>query len=150
MAANKPFYLVEADKGASECGEGEVDVVALLVTHGQAAEPVHPGMGALNGLIANDKFCLTRAVRLRPSWPRARGRLRADRSQPFGEVTHQGGEHGTAAAQLARSADGRASGNRPAALGPGLSASPAVGGAAATRAGRGAGAPDPAGGIPCA
>jgi len=130
--------------------QGEV-VLGLLVPADQdGAEAVEPGMRAFNGLIANDKFCLMRAVRLRLSWPRAQGRLRADRPQPSGEVTHQRGEHGTAAAQLARSADGHASGNRPAALGPGLSASPAVGGAAATRAGRGAGAPDPAGGTPCA
>lgn len=89
-------------------------------------------------------------VRLRLSWPRARGQLRAARPQPPGEATHQGGEHGTAAAHLARSADGRADGRQPAALGLGLPTPSAVGGAASTRAGRDAGVPDPAGDTPCA
>jgi len=129
------------------CGAVAHAAVVLAKRHIQ-----HPMQGVLNGLIANDKFCLTRAVRLRLSWRRARGRLRADHPQPPGEVTHQGGEHGTAAAQLACSADGRASGNGngPAALGPGLSASPAVGGCNPARADGGAGTPDPAGGTPCA
>ena len=138
----------EADHGEGDHGLGHF--WQLLVVPGQTAPASEPAERALNGLITNDKFCLTRAVRLRLSWRRARGRLRADRPQPPGEVTHQGGEHGTAATQLACSADGRASDNGPAALGPGLPAPSAVGGAAATRAGRGAGAPDPAGGTPCA
>ncbi len=137
----------EADHGQGD--HGLRYLWQVLVVPGQPAPASEPAECALNGLIANDKFCLTRTVRLRLSWPRARGRLRADRPQPPGEVTPQGGEHRTAAAQLACSADGRASGKGSAALGPGLSASPAVGGAAATRAGRGAGTPDLAGGTPC-
>ncbi len=37
----------------------------------QTAEAVEPRMRALNGLITNDKFCLTRTGQLRLSWPRA-------------------------------------------------------------------------------
>ena len=128
------------------CGsDGALEVL------GESAVTVKPGKGSFNGLIANGKFCLTRAARLRLSWPRARGCLRAAvPPQLLDEVTHQGGEHGTAAAHLARPADGHVNGDRPAALGPGLSAPSAVGDAASIRAGRGAGAPDPAGGTPCA
>ena len=47
---------------------------------------------ALDGLITNDKFCLTRAGRLRLAWSRVRVRGRApDRAYPRGEVTHRGG-----------------------------------------------------------
>ncbi len=48
----------------------------------------------VNGLITNDKFCLTRLGRLQLSWPRARGRLQGTAApQLSGEVTHRGGEH---------------------------------------------------------
>src|SRR5689334_25379309 len=56
-----------------------------------APVPSDPSQGSLNGLIANDKLCLSRAGRLRLSWPRARGRLRASAPlQLGGEVTHRG------------------------------------------------------------
>ena len=134
-----------------EVEHGEIGIGPLLPADQDAAEAVEPGMGALNGLIANDKFCLTRTGRLRLSWPRARVGLRVPTSlQPPGGVTHQGGEHAAAATHLARPAQRRAGGNRPAALGSGLPASPAVGGHGPACVGRGAGAPDPAGDIPCA
>lgn len=104
-------------------------------------------VGLLNGLITNDKFCLTRPGRLRLSWSRARGRSPAP-AYPPGESTHRGGEHATAA-HLARPAHRRADGDRPAALGPGLPAPPALGGDEPTRVGEAAGAPYPAGGVPC-
>jgi hypothetical protein len=109
-----------------------------------------PRQGAFNGLITNDKFCLTRVRRLQLSWPRARGGLRgAAAPQLSGEVTHRGGEH-AAAAYLACPAHWRVDANQPAALGPGLPAPPAVGGDEFIRADKGAGVPDPAGGVPCA
>src|SRR3712207_470203 len=101
-------------------------------------------------LITNDKFCLTRSLRLRLSWPRARGPLRPSApAQLSSGVPHRGEEHAASAAYLARPAHGRADGDRPAALGPGLPASPAVGGDTSIRSGRGAGA-EPAGDAPCA
>jgi hypothetical protein len=65
-----------------------------------------PGKGALNGLITNDKFCLTRIGRLQLSWSRARSELWASGlPQLFGEATHRGGEHAAAeAAPLANPA----------------------------------------------
>src|SRR4051794_18080421 len=113
----------------------------------------HPAVvlaeGDVNGLIANDKFCLTRPGRLRLSGPRARGRPRVSAAlQLRGEVTHRGGEDATAT-HLADPAHGRADGSRPAALGPGLPAPPGVGDDLAG-AGVAAGAPDPARGVPCA
>src|SRR5215204_6929100 len=88
-----------------------------------------PAERLLNGLITNDKFCLTRPGQLRLSWPRARGGLRGPgRPQLPGEVTRRGEEHAAAAAtHLARSAHRRADRDRPAALGSGLPAPPAVG-----------------------
>ena len=89
----------------------------------------HPAVifleGDVNGLITNDKFCLTRAGRLRLSWPRARVRSLTP-AYSFGEVIHRGGEH-AAAAHLARPAHRRSDGDRPAALGSGLPAPPAMG-----------------------
>jgi hypothetical protein len=134
----------EMDHGGGR-GEGCLEVL------GQPSVAAEPSEGPLNGLITNDKFCLTRTGRLRLSWPRARVGLRVPASlQPPGGVTHQGGEHAAAATHLARPAQRRAGGNRPAALGSGLPASPAVGGHGPACVGRGAGAPDPAGDIPCA
>jgi hypothetical protein len=43
---------------------------------GQSAAASEPTECSLNGLITNDKFCLTRAGKLQLSWPRARHRLR--------------------------------------------------------------------------
>ena len=138
------------DAAEQQCAHGDMDhglghVEASLVVADEAAPPDHPAEGALNGLIANDKFCLTRALRLRLGWPRARGRLRTrNPAQLPGEFAYRGEGH-AAAAQLAGPAHGRADGDRPAALGPGLRASPAVGG---DTSGRGAGATDPAGDVP--
>src|ERR1700712_3784404 len=44
----EPFDLVHADEGASEQGEGHVDVVAALIAHGKTAQAGHPGMGAFH------------------------------------------------------------------------------------------------------
>ena len=89
--------------------------------------------GILNGLITNDKFCLTRAGRLRLSWPRARVRSLAP-AYSSGDVIHRGGEY-AAAAHLARPAHRRSDGDRPAALGSGLPAPPAMGDDESIRAG---------------
>jgi hypothetical protein len=142
--------MAPGDECPREVEHGEVGVGALLPADQDAAEAVEPGMGALNGLIANGKICLTRLERLRLSWPRARGRLRASALlQLGGEITHRGGED-AAATHLAGPAHGRADGDRPAALGPGLPAPPAVGGGDLACAGGDAGVPDPAGGVLCA
>ncbi len=66
-----------------------------------------------------------------------------------GEVAYRGEEH-AAAAQLAGPAHGHADGDRPAALGPGLQASPAVGDDTVASSDRGAGGGNPAGDVPCA
>ena len=109
-----------------------------------------PDMSIINGLITNDKFCLTRTGQLQLSWPRARHRLqRAVVPQLPDEVTHQGGQHARAAAtRLARSAHQRADAHRPAALGPGVSAPSAVGDDL-LGPDPGTGVPNPAGGLPC-
>src|SRR5690242_49112 len=105
-----------------------------------------PSEGSFNGLITNDKFCLTRTVWLRLSWPRARGLRRVPAPLHLrDELTHRGGEDATAT-QLAGPAHRCTHGQRSAALGPGLSASPAMGGSDPTPAG----AFDCSGDIPCA
>jgi hypothetical protein len=116
----------------------------------QAPVSSEPGEGALNGLIANDKFCLTRTLRLRLSYSRARDRvLPSAPVQLSSGVPHRGEDYAASAAYLAPPAHGCAYGDRPAALGPGLPASPAVGGNTSVRSGRGAGATNPAGDVPC-
>ena len=139
--------------GKSDAGHQRVPVQAGPGPALEVAEPefllqllVH----LLNGLIANDKFCLTRTLRLRLSYSRARGRvLPSAPVQLSSGVPHRGEDYAASAAYLAPPAHGCAYGDRPAALGPGLPAPPAMDGHPA-RAGRGAGAPDPAGGTPCA
>jgi hypothetical protein len=135
----------QAEQAGRSAGDGQIGPLPL----GLDTEVV-AGLSEcdLNGLIANDKFCLARTLKLHLSWPRARHRLRR-RALPYlsAEVTPHGAEH-AAAAHLARLARRHAGGDRPAALGPGLPASPAVGGASSC-AGCGAGAPDPAGDVPC-
>ncbi len=44
----EPPDLVEADEGAAEGNEGEVDVLASLGADGQASQPGHPGVCALD------------------------------------------------------------------------------------------------------
>ena len=102
---------------------------------------------AFNGLIANDKFCLIRPLRLDLSWLRSRSRLKrpAPPNLPC-EASPHGAEH-AAAAHLAGPAHRRAGGDRSAALGPGLSASPSMGDDAATYASRGDAARDLAGDV---
>jgi hypothetical protein len=63
---------IQADEAGGEVVEGEMDIGAAFVADGEAAVATEPSQRALNGLITNDKFCLTRAERLRLSWPRAR------------------------------------------------------------------------------
>ena len=134
----------DPDMGRKEVGLAIEDDVEPAI----AAEP---GKQPFNGLITNDKFCLTRTGQLRLSWPRARGGLRDPGApQLSGEITRRGEEHAAAATtHLARPARRRTDRDRPAALGSGLSAPPAVGDDPAG-ADQGAGIPDPAGGVPCA
>jgi hypothetical protein len=56
-----------------------------------------------NGLIANDKFCFTRTVRLKLTWSRFPLRLRAqssDATYPPHEPTHCGGNNETSLENL--------------------------------------------------
>jgi hypothetical protein len=59
----------------------------------------------LNGLITNDKFCLSRFGRLALQWPRSPLHLRAasgaSLTASLGEEVHQGGSHETAVARAA-------------------------------------------------
>ena len=129
-----------------------MNVGAALIADGEAAVAAEPGQRPLNGLITNDKFCLTRMGQLRLSWSRARSGLwEAAVPQLFGEAIHRGGEHAAAkAASLGCPAHRCVDTNQLAALGPSLPAPPAVGGGEFPRADKGAGIPDPAGGVPCA
>ena len=56
-----------------EAGHGGVDeglagLAEALVVLAEASAVPQPGEGALNGLITNDKFCLTRQVSLSLRW----------------------------------------------------------------------------------
>jgi hypothetical protein len=125
------------------------DRPASLPHRAHAVGELEGGQQRLNGLIANGKFCWARTLQLHLSWSRARIKLEGPTPRHLSaEAIPHGAEH-AAEAHLARPADRRADGDRPAALGPGLPASPAVGGNASSCADRGAGAPNPAGDVSC-
>jgi hypothetical protein len=72
----------------------------------------------LDGLIANDKFCLVRRARLQPSWSRLALRDRSARAgAPPAEALLTGG---TDAMPVDRTSDDAADPGRPTPLGPGL------------------------------
>src|SRR3954454_4356150 len=144
--------LQQDEDVVSQHGDGEAEQGRAWMT--EAAELAvqrrfEPLEHALSGLIANDKFCWARTLQLHLSWSRARIKLEGPTPRHLSaEAIPHGAEH-AAEAHLARPADGRADGDRPAALGPGLPASPAMGGNASSCADRGAGAPNLAGDVSC-
>ena len=93
----------------------------LVVTR-QAAKASHPGEAALNGIIANDKFCMTRHGQLRLSWSRAsvylHSKIRREFGYPLDEHAHLGGTDETPVAHPSYDSDAC---KRPAALGSSLS-----------------------------
>jgi hypothetical protein len=76
QASDSEYGLLdEAAKDHQGSGQEQVEVhhgLALLGTAAQFTEAIHPGMGPLDGLVTNDKFCLTRHARRRLRW-RGRG-----------------------------------------------------------------------------
>jgi hypothetical protein len=86
----------------------------------------------LDGLIANDKFCLVRRTRLRLSWSRLSLRDRSTRaSAPSAEALLTGG---TDAMPVDRTSDDAAGPGRPMPLGPSLSGGAGLDGGAGRRA----------------
>ena len=84
-------------------------------------------VGDVDGLITNDKFCLIRLSPVPLTWPRAESSRQAVvRPYPPRDTTHCGGSDG---APVAGPAGGRPDGRRTAAVGSGVPAPPAVGGA---------------------
>jgi hypothetical protein len=145
LAAQEPAREDRNHGDPDMCRE---EVGRAIEDHVQTPIAAEPGEQALNGLITNDKFCLTRQGTLQLSWPRARRYRTLAPAYPHGEVTHRGGEHGTPT-HLVRPAHRRANRGRPAALGSGLPAPPPVGDDEPTRVGAAADACQPAGGAPC-
>jgi hypothetical protein len=147
------FLSCEATQQDAAHGEIEQHFTGFdetLIVLGQPPVGGEPTDGPLNGLITNDKFCLTRMGQLQLSWPRARHRLRRAVAPHLpDEVTHQGGQHaGSAATRLAGSAHQPVDAHGPAVLGPGVSAPSAVGDDL-SGADQGPGVPNPAGGLSC-
>jgi hypothetical protein len=90
---------------------------ALEAPHGSVSAFDAPVV-LLDGLIANDKFCLVRRTRLRLSWSRLSLRDRSARaSAPSAEALLTGG---TDAMPVDRASDDAADPGRPTPLGPGL------------------------------
>ena len=155
LEAGEQLSFLSRETTQQDAGHGEVQqhLTSLDQTFIVLRQPPvggKPRQCPFNGLITNDKFCLTRTARLQLSWPRARHRLRGAVAPHLpDEVTHQGGQHArSAATRLAGSAHQCADAHGPAALGPGVSASSAVGDDRPGADG-GAGVPNPAGGLPC-
>jgi hypothetical protein len=104
-----------------------MDVVASLVAYLKSPVAVHPREGSFDGLIARDKFCMTRHGQL--SLRRSRRRTNATNPRTDGPayppagITQHGGAH---EAPVAGPQGVRAASGRPRALGPGVPERPAV------------------------
>src|SRR5215213_3443108 len=95
-----------ADEGTSEIEERLMDVVASFVAHVKAPEAIQPRQSSLDGLLAKDKFRMTRHARLSLSHSRRRPNLlhrqterAADaRTYPPAGTTRHGGNDETSVA----------------------------------------------------
>jgi hypothetical protein len=122
---SKPPKASLADERASEGEEGHMHDRVALPADAQAPVVVQPREGTLDGLIAKDKFCMTRHGRL----PLRRSRRRTSkthsqiskpadgRTYPPAGITQHGGAHEAPVAHLPRD---RAASGCPGALGPSL------------------------------
>jgi hypothetical protein len=90
---------------------------ALEAAHASRA-PFHAAVVLLDGLLANDKFCLVRRSRLRLSWSRLALRERSRRASAASAESLQSG--GTDAMPVDRAPDDAAGAGRPASMGSGL------------------------------
>src|SRR4051812_34960293 len=104
---------------------------ALKAEH-RPGQALHAAVILLDGLIANDKFCLVRRTRLRLSWSRRSRRDRSTRaSAPSAEALLTGG---TDAMPVDRTSDDAAGPGRPTPLRPSLSGGAGLDGGAGRRA----------------
>ena len=107
-----------------------MDYRIALPADTQATVIVQPREGALDGLLANDKFCMSRHVRLslsysrRPNLTRRRTDWATDaRAYPPAGITRHGGDDETV---VARTSGNSETPGREATLGPGVPGHPAV------------------------
>jgi hypothetical protein len=108
-----------------------MDVVTPLIADGEPAVRRKPGQCALDGLIAKDKFCMTRHEQLTLSFSHYElytARMR--RKEPANSPTYppyQSTDHGGVnEAPVARPSGGDGTSGRPAAMGPSLPEPPSV------------------------
>ena len=98
-----------------------------FIIFAQAPRTVQPTEGALNGLITNDKFCLSRTGRLTLSWSRRLPHLRdqpsGETAYPSDETSHRGGTYETPVENSPHTETGP---GRAAPVGSGLPASSAM------------------------
>src|SRR3954468_5984034 len=107
---------------------GEEVAGGLLVAGGDAAEALESREEALDGLITNDKFCLSRLGRLTLSWWRYPLRRRDQDRPRAGTVPGPDGDRGGAhEAPVADSPPHAAGRGRGATVGPGVPADPGLG-----------------------
>jgi hypothetical protein len=106
---------------------------ALKAEH-RPDQALHAAVVLLDGLIANDKFCLVRRTRLQLSWSRLSLRDRSARVSALpAEALPQGG---TDAMPMDRMSDDAAGPGRPTSLGPGLPGGAGLDGGAGRRVAR--------------
>ena len=106
---------------------------ALEAPHG-AVSAFDAAVVLLDGLIANDKFCLVRRTRLRLSWSRLSLRDRSARASAHSAEALLTG--GTNAMPVERASDDAADLGRPTPLGPGLPGGAGLDGGACGRVAR--------------
>ena len=86
----KAADTAHAEQQGGDREPAAIDVKQMLPADQESAEIAQPGEAALDGLLTNDKFCLTRTALLPLSWSRQPLRLRTVSLQNRGSV-HAGG-----------------------------------------------------------
>src|SRR5689334_6752800 len=114
LTSETPRDLLRRPAGLQALGH----VRAQPLVGGQLATSLPASAGQVDGLIANDKFCLVRRTRLRLSWSRLSLRDRFVRASPASAEALLTG--GTDAMPVDRTSDDAAGSGRPTPLGPGL------------------------------
>ena len=116
-----PFleHVHELDTGQSTLG----CIKGLESKHG-TSHSLHGSMVLLNGLITNDKFCLTRQSQIKLQWSRKPYRFRPRKSAyALDETSHQGAYHETPVADTSSITD---HGRRRTTMGPSLPHAPTM------------------------
>ncbi len=116
---------MDVDEGEGEADEGGIAARGLALAQDDPREVFDPAEQVLDGLITNDKFCLSRSGRLVLSWWRYPLRRRDQEQAHRGTIPDTEGDRGGAdAAPVADPPSDAAGCGRSTSMGSGLPADP--------------------------